>query len=167
MQLSFTLQRYVIDSSLYTFRLEKFSVTSNFSSSEINKKFIFSMMSREKTRSQLWPPFDTFSSFFFVLCKIISIFANAFCLIWLWCPLSRTEPLGGALHIRRRYWRFVFVLRNYHTRILDKNIADVIPRGVYIRLRSVLRGLSPLAHFTDIYIPCVGVYSDCFLARLW
>ena len=45
----------------------------------------------------------------------------------------------------------------------DKNIADVIPRGVYIRLRSVLRGLSPLAHFTDIYIPCVGVYSVCFL----
>ena len=44
----------------------------------------------------------------------------------------------------------------------DKNIADVTPRGVYFRLRSVLRGLSPLAHFTDIYIHNVGVYSVCF-----
>ena len=30
--------------------------------------------------------------------------------------------------------------RNYHNRITVKNIAQVTPRGVYIRLRSVLRG---------------------------
>ena len=109
-----------------------------------------------------WGLFFKKSSVPCFITNIICIFAVAFCLIWLWCPLSRTELQGGALHIRRRYWRFVFVLRNYHTRILDKNIADVTPRGVYIRLRSVLRGLMPLAHFTDIYIPCVGVYSVCF-----
>ena len=58
--------------------VRKFAHRVNFSSSEIKKKFIFSMMSREKTRSQLWPPFDTFSLFFlcFVqnnqyLCKCI------------------------------------------------------------------------------------------------
>ena len=60
-----------------------------------------------------------------------------------------------------------FCTSNYHNRILDRNIADVIPRSAYIRLRSVLRGLLPLAHFTDIYIPYVGVYSVCFPVWLW
>ena len=87
-----------------------------------------------------WGLFFKKSSVPCFITNIICIFAVAFCLIWLWCPLSRTEPLGGALHVRRRYWRFVFGYSNFHNRLENKNNADVIPRGVYIRLRSVLRG---------------------------
>ena len=52
-------------------------------------------------------------------------------------------------------------------RTRTKNIADVIPRGVYIRLRSVLRGLLPLAHFTDIYMLQRWCLLCLFSSRLW
>ena len=75
--------------------------------------------------------------------------------------------MGGALHIRRRYLRFVFGLRNFHNRIQDKNIADVTPRGVVYTLRSVLRGLTMFspAHFTGVYIPQRGCLLCLFSCK--
>lgn len=44
----------------------------------------------------------TFLLVSFVLCKIITIFADAICPWWLRCTLRCAELQGGALHIRRR-----------------------------------------------------------------
>ena len=93
--------------------------------------------------------------------RIISYLCNCYLPVGLWCHLRTTEPVGGALHIERRYWRFVFGLRNFHNRIQDKNIADVTPRGVVYTLRSVLRGLtmSSQAHFTGVLYSPAWVFT--------
>ena len=73
-----------------------------------------------------------------------------------------TEPIGGALYIRRRYRALFLDFRNYHNRITVKNIAGVTPRGVVYTLRSVLRGLDILnAHFTGVNIPQRECFSVC------
>ena len=79
--------------------------------------------------------------------------------------MRRVELLGGALHIERRYWRFVFGYSNFHNRLENKNNAEVTPRSVYIRLRSVLRGLCNLnAHFTVyLYTPAWVFTLSVFL----
>jgi len=97
--------------------------------------------------------------------QTFSYFCNAICPLWFWDPNRREEPLGGALHIKRRYWRFVFGHSETTTfRITVENIAGVTPRGVYIRLRSVLRGLtmSSLAHFTVYLYTSVWVFLCLF-----
>jgi len=45
-----------------------------------------------------------------------SYFCTRICPLRLGCHLRVTELVGGALHIRRRYWRFVFGYSNYHNR---------------------------------------------------
>ena len=100
--------------------------------------------------------------------KLFCNFADVICPYWPWSSSSRAEPLGGALHIRRRYWRFVFGLRNFHNRMLNKNIADVAPRGVVYTLRSVSWRSCTFWHtLRCIVYSYVGVYSVCFSAWLW
>ena len=102
--------------------------------------------------------------------KISSYFCSRICPLRPRCHLWMTEPMGGALHIRRRYWRFVVgcsKLRNFWIAVHDN--AGVTPRGVVYTLRSVLRGLtmSSLAHFTVYSILPRGCFSVCFSQRLW
>ena len=116
---------------------------------------------------------DTYKimQFFVAICfsfNYFLYFCNCIRSWWLWSTLSCAELLSGALHIRRRYWRFVFGQSNYHNREANKNNAGVTPRGVVYTLRSVLRGSSSLnAHFTGVYIPQRGCFSVCFLLWLW
>ena len=114
---------------------------------------------------------DTYKimQFFVAICfsfNYFLYFCNCICLLRQRCPLRRTEPKGGALHIERRYWRFVFwPFRNLGTFELQaKTNAEVTPRGVVYTLRSVLRGSGILnAHFTGVYILQRGCFSVCFL----
>ena len=71
----------------------------------------------------------------------------------------------GHYIMKRRYWRFVFGHSETTTfRITVENIAGVTPRGVYIRLRSVLRRLtmSSLAHFTVYLYASMWVFLCLF-----
>jgi len=70
--------------------------------------------------------------------RFILYFCNCNLSVELWCAWSCVELAGRALHIERRYWRFVFGYSNYHNRKLNKNNAEVTPRGVLYTLRSVL-----------------------------
>ena len=116
---------------------------------------------------------DTYKimQFFVAICfsfNYFLYFCNCIRPWWLWSTLSCAELLSGALHIERRYWRFVFGLRNFHNRITVKNIAGVTPRGVVYTLRSVLRGSGILnAHFTGVYILQRGCFSVCLPLGLW
>ena len=100
--------------------------------------------------------------------KIFRTFANAISPLWFWGPNRRDEPLGRALHIERRYWRFVFGYLNVGTsNYQSKTNADVSSRGVIYTLRSVRRGLtmSSLAHFTGVYIllrGCLHCLFTCY-----
>ena len=104
--------------------------------------------------------------FFIVSFLKILYFCNSICPMRLWCHLWMTEPMGGALHIKKALRRFVFDIRNLGTsEYVIKNNAGVTPRGVVYTLRSVLRGLtmSSLAHFTGVYILQRGCFSVCLL----
>ena len=61
--------------------------------------------------------------------KIFRTFANAICPLWFWGPNRREEPLGGALHIERRYWRFVFGLSKLPQSNNGQEQCWVLPRG--------------------------------------
>ena len=70
---------------------------------------------------------------------------------------------GGTLHIEKALSRFVFVLRNYHNRILDKNIAGVTSRGVVYTLRSVQEVRVTSMHTLRVFIySSVGVSLSVF-----
>ena len=102
--------------------------------------------------------------------RIISYLCKCYLPVGLWCHLRLTESMGGALHIERRYWRFVFgcsKLRNFWMVVMAN--ADVTPRGVVYTLRSVLRGLtmSSLAHFTVYLYTSTWLFLCLFLLRLW
>ena len=82
------------------------------------------------------------------------------------------KPMGGALHIRRRYWRFVFGLFETSTnRISNPRQMLGWHHGVYhILLRSVLRGcfVPSKAHFTGVLYTPAWVFLCLFLLlRLW
>ena len=70
-----------------------------------------------------------------------------------------TEPMGGALHIKRRYVVLFLDFRNYHNRITVKNIEGVTQRGVVYTLRSVLE-----VRVTSTHTLRVSIYSkrECF-----
>ena len=56
--------------------------------------------------------------------RIISYLCKCYLPVGLWCHLRLTESVGGALHIERRYWRFVFgcfetTTLDYRTRTLQ------------------------------------------------
>ena len=83
--------------------------------------------------------------------------------------LRCAELQGGALHIGKALLTLCFWTIELPHRQEIKDNADVTPRGVYIRLRSVLRGyVYPHKHtLRCIYIPQRGCFSVCFLLRLW
>ena len=115
---------------------------------------------------------DLNSTFFYLEGKItnkLCTFAPAFCLMRHWCSLSRTEPMGGALHIERRYWRFVFGLFETSTnRISNPRQMLGWHHGVYhILLRSVLWGyFVPSMHTLRVYyILLRGCFSVCLITK--
>ena len=91
---------------------------------------------------------------FYLFLQKLPLFPKYFVLLqrylplWLRNPNRREEPLGGALHIERRYWRFVFGLSEISTfQLRTRTNAEVTATEMYIRLRSVLRGyLYPHKH---------------------
>ena len=116
---------------------------------------------------------DTYKimQFFVAICfsfNYFLYFCNCIRSWWLWSTLSCAELLSGALHIRRRYWRFVFgSIETSTNRISNpRQMQGWLPRSVVYTLRSVLRGSGILnAHFTGVYIPQRGCFSVCFSAK--
>ena len=105
--------------------------------------------------------------FFIVSFLKILYFCNSICPMRPWCHLWMTEPMGGALHIRRRYWRFVFGYLNVGTsNYQSKTNAEVSSRGMYIRLRSVRETLVASTHTLRVYyILLRGTYSVVLLVK--
>ena len=106
--------------------------------------------------------------FSFSLSFLFLIFAIAICPPRLWYTLRCAEPLKqGAT-----YWKALLTLCfwTFETTTIEqrtKTNARVTPRGVYIRLRSVLREyLYPHKHtLRCIYILQRGCFSVCLITR--
>ena len=81
--------------------------------------------------------------------------------------LRCAEPLGIALHIRRRYFALCFWSnRNYHYRIGNQEHCRGDCHGVCISISVVCCEASlPLAHFTGIYILQRGCFLCLFIAK--
>ena len=82
-------------------------------------------------RLELYLIFASIYQNFFCLFVFSLYLCNCICPLRLWSTLSCAEPMGGALHIERRYWRFVFGrIETTTIELLIKNNAGVAPRGV-------------------------------------
>ena len=82
-------------------------------------------------RLELYLIFASIYQNFFCLFVFSLYLCNCICPLRHRCPMSRTEPMGGALHIKRRYWRFVFGCSKLpQSNGNSKTKAGVTPRGV-------------------------------------
>ena len=104
----------------------------------------------------------------FLFCfQIVLYLCNCICPLRLWGTLRCAELLGGALHIKRRYWRFVFGRSKLpQSNREQEQMQGWLPRGVVYTLRSVLRGSGILnAHFTGVYILQRGMFLCLFFSK--
>ena len=94
--------------------------------------------------------------------KLLCIFAPASAHIML--PNAMDQPMGGALHIRRRYWRFVFGCFETTTiELLNKDKCRVIATGCNILSVVCCEGQVSSTHTLRVFIYLnVGVSLSVF-----